>query len=89
MPAERVVDVQFGEFMADPFGAIRAVYERLGLDLTDDIEQRMRTFLELNPRDRYGGHHYTFAETGLDDGLWRERSRRYQDYFDVSSEPLD
>jgi hypothetical protein len=86
---DRVVDVQFAEFMADPFGAIRAVYERLGFELTASTEQRMRTFLEQNPRDRYGGHHYTFAETGLDEGLWRERARRYQDYFDVSSEPLD
>jgi hypothetical protein len=89
VPAERVVDVQFAEFMAEPFGAIRAVYERLGLALTDDTEQRMRGFLDQNPRDRYGGHHYTFAETGLDVGLWRERSRRYQEYFDVASEPLD
>jgi hypothetical protein len=89
VPGERVVDVQFAEFMADPFGAIRAVYARLGLELTDDTEQRMRTFLEHNPRDRYGGHHYTFAETGLDVGVWRERSRRYQQYFDVASEPLD
>jgi hypothetical protein len=31
---------------------------------------------------------YTFAETGLDAGELRERARRYQEYFDVPSEPL-
>jgi hypothetical protein len=85
----RVVDVQFEAFMADPFATIHEVYARLGLDLTSDVEARMRSFLAENPRDRYGRHEYTWAETGLDEGEWRERARRYQEYFDVPSEPLD
>jgi hypothetical protein len=86
--ADRVVDVQFGAFMADPFTTIRKVYERLGLELDDVAEERMRAFLAANPQDKYGGHRYTFAETGLDEGALRERVRRYQEYFDVPSEPL-
>jgi uncharacterized protein (DUF2237 family) len=86
--ADRVVDVQFGAFMADPFTTIRKVYERLGLELDDVAEERMRVFLAANPQDKYGGHRYTFAETGLDEGALRERVRRYQEYFDVPSEPL-
>ncbi len=85
---DRVVDVQFAAFMADPFATIRTVYERLGLELDDDAEQRMRAFLAANPQDKYGGHRYTFAETELDEGALRERARRYQEYFDVPSEPL-
>jgi hypothetical protein len=84
----RVVDVQFREFMADPFATIRSVYERLGLELTDDAERSMREFLDANPQDKYGGHHYTFSETGLAEGPLRERARRYQQYFDVPDEPL-
>ena len=34
----------------------------------DESEQRMRAFLADNPTDKHGGHHYTFADTGLDDG---------------------
>jgi hypothetical protein len=85
---ERVVDVQFAEFMVDPFGTIRAIYDRLGLELTADTEQRMREFLAAHPQDAHGGHTYTWTDTGLDEGEWRDRARSYQEYFDVPSEPL-
>ena len=83
MPADRVVDVQFRAFMADPFATIHEIYDRLGLELGADAEQRMRAFLADNTTEKHGGHHYTFADTGLDDGEWRERTRSYQEYFDV------
>ena len=89
VPADRVVDVQFRAFMADPFTTIREIYDRLGLELTEDSEQRMRAFLATNTVERHGGHTYTFADTELDVGEWRERTRRYQDYFDVPTENLD
>jgi hypothetical protein len=81
----RVVDVQFAEFTADPWATIRTVYDRLGLELEPAAEARMRAFLAA---DRGVNHRYTFGETGLDAGELRERTRRYQEYFDVPSEPL-
>ncbi|MEW6270308.1 MAG: sulfotransferase [Thermodesulfobacteriota bacterium] len=86
VPAERVVDVQFRDFLADPFATVRTIYGRLGLELTGDAEARMRSFLADNPQDKHGLHQYTLADTGLDAGALRERARRYQQYFDVPSE---
>jgi hypothetical protein len=86
--ADRVVDVQFDEFMANPFATIRRIYEMLGYELSETTEARMRSFLAEHPRDKYGRHHYTFAATELDEGELRERLRRYQDYFGVASEAL-
>jgi hypothetical protein len=88
VPAGRVVDVQFRSFMADPFATIHEIYEKLGLELQPEAEQKMRAFFAANPSDKHGTHTYTFADTGLDEGVWRERARRYQEYFDVPSEPL-
>lgn len=88
VPPERVVDVQFRSFMNDPFATIHEIYEKLGLELQPEAEQKMRDFFAANPSDKHGTHTYTFADTGLDEGMWRERSRRYQDYFDLPSEPL-
>jgi hypothetical protein len=85
---KRVVDVQFAEFMADPFATIGVVYERLGLELTRDAEARMRAFLAAHPREQHGGHTYTFADTGLPVGELRARAAAYQEYFDVPSESL-
>ncbi len=86
VPAERVIDVHFRDFLADPLTTVRGIYERLGLELTPDAEARMRAFIAANPQGKHGLHHYDFADTGLDAGYWRERSRRYQQYFDVASE---
>jgi hypothetical protein len=88
VPTDHVVDVQFRSFMQDPFATIHEIYEKLGLELAPEAEQRMRDFFAANPRDKHGTHTYTFAETGLDEGEWRERARRYQEYFDVPSESL-
>ncbi len=88
VPASRVVDVHFDGFMADPFATIRRIYERLGLELSAHAEARMRAFLAANPSDKHGRHGYTFADTRLDAGAWRERARPYQEYFDVRSETV-
>jgi hypothetical protein len=88
VPRGRIVDVQFAAFMADPFVTIRTVYDRLGLELTQEAERRMRAFLASNPSDKHGAHAYTWKDTGLDEGEMRERARRYQQYFDVPSERL-
>jgi hypothetical protein len=88
VPADQVVDVQFAAFMADPFVTIGTIYERLGLELTPEAEARMRSFLAAHPQGEHGGHRYTFAATGLDEGELRERVRPYQEHFDVPSEPL-
>jgi len=85
---DRVVDVQYKAFMDDPFGTIATVYERMGSELTDDAETRMRAFLAEHARDKHGLHRYTFADTGLDAGRLRERTRRYTEYFDVPEERL-
>jgi hypothetical protein len=85
---DRVVDVQFREFMSDPFATIRTIYERLGLELEADAEARMRAFLAEHPSDEHGTHTYSFADTELDEGDLRDRSRRYTEFFGVESEPV-
>jgi hypothetical protein len=85
---KRIVDVQFAEFVADPFGVVRRVYDTFGFELTADGEERMRAFYADHPHEGPGVHTYSFADTRLDEGALRERAKRYQDYFDVPSERL-
>ena len=89
LPPGQVVDVQFAEFLADPFSTIGAVYDALGLEFTAGAESAMRAFLDTHPGDGGGaGSRYTWADTGLDADELRERSRTYQEYFDVPSEAV-
>jgi hypothetical protein len=89
LPAGQVVDVQFTDFVADPFATIAAIYDRLGLALSAEAESRMRAFLASNPGDGGGGgSRYRWADTGLDAGELREDAREYQEHFAVPSEPI-
>jgi Sulfotransferase family len=89
LAAEHVVDVQFTDFMADPFETIGRIYDQLGLVLTAATDNRMRAFLEAHPGDGGGGGgRYRFADTELDAAELRERARPYQERFDVPSEPV-
>ena len=85
--SQRVVDVQFADFIHDPFATIRGVYAELGRELEPVAEQNMRAFLAGHPGDG-GGSRYSWADTGLDAGLVREQVRVYQDCYGVPDEPL-
>ncbi len=87
LPPNQVIDVQFADFMRDPFATIRSLYARLGRELTPDAEQKMRDYLAAHPGDGGGGR-YTWADTELDAELVREQVSAYQERYDVPSEPL-
>ena len=88
VPTGQAVDVLFGDFVSDPMNVVRTIYERLEIELTDAAERAMRSFLAANPQEKHGGHKYSFADTGLDAGLLRERTRAYRDFFDIPEEAL-
>jgi hypothetical protein len=89
IPPERIVDVQFRDFVTDPIATVRQVYVALDRELTPEAEGRMRAFLAEHPGDGGGaGTRYRFADTGLDGDELRERATAYQEAMGVPSEPL-
>ena len=87
VPADRVIDVQFTDFMNDPWTTIKGIYQKLGRELRPDTEQKMRDFLSAHPSDGGRGR-YTWSDTGLDAGEVRDRVRAYQDRYSVPTEQL-
>lgn len=83
---DQVIDLAFADVVADAIGVVGHVYDALGRDLSVDTVEAMSSFLAENPRDRYGVHRYTFAETALDAATCRARAAEYQAFFDVPSE---
>jgi hypothetical protein len=83
----QLIDVQFSDFVRDPFSTIRQLYGALGRELTPVAEQRMRDHLSAHPGDG-GGARYTWADTGLDEAEVREQVAAYQHRFDVPTEKL-
>jgi hypothetical protein len=87
VPAGKIIDVRFTDFMNDPWATIGGIYQALGRELRPDTMQRMRGFLAAHPSD--GGHgRYTWSDTDLDADEVRERVRAYQDRYDILTEQL-
>jgi hypothetical protein len=87
VPAGRVIDVQFADFMKDPWTTIKDIYERLDRELRPDAEQTMRDFLTSHPSDGRRSR-YTWSDTGLDAVEVRERVSAYQDRHGVPTEQV-
>jgi Sulfotransferase family len=87
VPADRVIDVQFSDFISDPWATIKDIYESLGRELTPDTATKMRDFLADHPGDGGRGR-YTWSDTGLDAEEVRDRVRAYQERYGVPTEQL-
>jgi Sulfotransferase family len=87
VPEGRMIDVQFADFMNDPWTTIKDIYAKLGRELQPDVEQKMRDFLAAHPGDGGRGR-YTWSDTGLDAGEVRDRVRAYQERYAVPTEEL-
>ncbi len=87
IPADRVIDVQFTDFMSDPWATIKAIYASLGRELSTEAATKMRDFLADHPGDGGRGR-YTWSDTGLDAGEVRDRVRAYQERYAVQTEEL-
>ena len=83
---DRVVDLHFRSFLADPISEMRRIYDQFEIELDPQSELRMKQYLEQNPDDRDGKHIHRFADTGLDRDAERAKVRRYQECFEVESE---
>lgn len=88
LPADRIVDVQFADFMRDEVGTVRRIYQHFGWTLSAEAEDRMRRFLLANPADKHGAHRYSLADAGLDLATERRRYAAYQSRHDVPSEAI-
>lgn len=86
VPNDRIIDVRYADFVADPWRVLHDVYDRTGTRLHPDAEARMRAYLDAKPRGRHGAHQYDFVDTGLDLPAMRERFARYVDRYDIPTE---
>jgi hypothetical protein len=78
--------VRYADLVADPFGTLRRTYEQLDLDLSENVEAKMRAYLAAKPKDRHGAHRYAFADTGLDEAETRALYARSMAQYDIPIE---
>jgi len=79
-------DVFMNDLVARPIETAKALYERLGLTFSPNVETRMRAWLGANPQHKHGALQYRLDEFGLSLGEVRDAFREYTDHFDIHLE---
>lgn len=78
LPAGRVLDLQYEDFISDPAATIRRVHEHFSLPYSEDDQARIREEIAARPQHRFGKHEYNADDLGLDEAALREQ---FDDYI--------
>lgn len=77
LPEELFVDCSQQEFVDDPMGVVKRVYDHFGMVLGDDARDALASHIESNPKGKHGKHEYSLEEYGLTRELISERFAFY------------
>ncbi len=83
---DRFFDLNHRDFVADPFGSLRRVYDFLDLELTPATLARMQAWHAKNRSGAHGQHRYTAEQFGLTTAQLHSDFRAYIERFDVPLE---
>ena len=85
LPRGQLCNVQFQDFIKDPPGVVKQIYDHYGIDLTESQRAALQAHVdharhESRPRHRY--------ETGSSETVLKDRAAfaKYQNYFNVPNE---
>jgi hypothetical protein len=85
--ADAYTNFRYHEFMQSPMKAIEHAYRELGLDVSPEAFERMRTYLASKPQGVHGTHRYKkAAEDEAVAANERRKYKRYQEYFNIPNE---
>lgn len=82
---DRLCNVQFQDFVADPMAAVEQIYERFGIEMTTQGREAMQRYIVASARSNRPSHSY---DTGPAEVIAHSRTHfeRYERYFNVKRE---
>jgi hypothetical protein len=85
-PEHPVVDVQYADLVGDPVATVGRIYEATGTSLDDTAAAAIASYVDANPKGKFGTHRYDLAEFGLGAGEIAERFAGYVERYNVMLE---
>ena len=82
----RLVHVDYYQLVDDPAAVMPAVFEAVDLEWTPEVDERVRTWREENPKGKRGTHEYDLTDYGLERETVAEAFAAYTERFDIPSE---
>jgi hypothetical protein len=80
LPAERFVDIDYPELMADPMRSAERVYAAAGRELGSAAREAMNDYLAAQQKShKKGGHRYALSDYGLDEAAVTAAFAAYTD----------
>jgi hypothetical protein len=83
---DRLVHVDYYHLVDDPAAVMPAVFEAVDLEWTPEVDERVRTWREENPKGKRGAHEYDLSDYGLTRDAVSEAFAPYIERFDIPSE---
>jgi hypothetical protein len=83
---ELVVHVDYYQLVEDPAAVMPAVFDSIGIEWTEAVGERIRSWRTANPQGKRGVHRYTLSEYGLESGEVADAFSAYTRRFDIPSE---
>lgn len=85
-PEGSVLDVHYADLVASPMEQMKRIYDFLELDWSSEATANMQRWLAGNPQHKYGAHHYSLEDFGLDREELHARFKGYRERFGVEIE---
>jgi hypothetical protein len=83
---DRVLNIQFRQFVSDPLATVAAIYQRFDVSLHEDVATRSRGIILARRNGTYGRNECRLGDYGLDAQTERQRFREYMAYFGIDDE---
>ena len=59
------IDIDYDEFLTDPWPGIASIYQLRGMVLSDEGRANMQSWMDGNPQGRHGRHEYRLEDYGI------------------------
>ena len=77
----QVIDLWYKDLIKEPMDVVKDIYERVGMRLGDDAQERMAAWRESNRRELRQKHEYSLQEYGFDEARIDELFGEYRERF--------
>lgn len=82
--SEQFYDLDYQDLVSDPVGTVRRIYDYFDYSLSPEMENNMKAWIANHPQHKYGAHHYTLEQFGLDAEIVNARFSNYRERFNIA-----
>ena len=79
-----IYDVFYDSLVSDPIGTIQGIYNHFGLPWTDKYASLLEEFVQKNPKNKHGKHHYVASDFGWTEAKIAARYQFFSERFGLA-----